>query len=191
MPYLDIPITITNDLEQRIADAFLLYDFDGSKMIQSTKVSTVLRFLGCVPSEEEIKEFIATSEFEDIPGYVHLTRFISSLNECLLSDKMRPATEEELAIAFKLLDPRSNGYIKSDEFIGKIIEHGEPLSDKELASMKSVAVGDSLCIYEPYMCKILFKPEDSIYELAKDIEMARKTSEPEPKKSIFQYIEGL
>lgn len=169
MPYLDIPINITNDLEQRMANAFLLYDFDGSKMIASTKISTVLRFLGCVPSEMEIKEFIVNSEFEDIPGYVHLTRFMSNLNECLLADKMRPATEKDLANAFALLDPRSNGYIKSDEFINKISEHGEPLSDEELAILKSVAVFDSICIYEPYICKILHQPDDSIYELAQKI----------------------
>lgn len=178
MPYLDIPVNITNDLEQEMANVFLMYDFDGSKMIESTKIPTILRFLGCVPTEIEINEFIKSCEFEDIPGYIHLSKFILNLNNCLLEEIMRPATIDELENAFKILDPRQKGYINAEDFMSKIKLHGELIKNDELLKLKSVALTNEKCIYEPYICKLLHEPVNSIYKRVKEIAMeSEKLSE--------------
>ncbi|CRL05913.1 CLUMA_CG019143, isoform A, partial [Clunio marinus] len=69
--YYDIPVNITNDLERKIADAFLIFDHHGQKTVDVREIGSILRYLGLVPSEQEVGEVIAETEFEDSNGTVH------------------------------------------------------------------------------------------------------------------------
>lgn len=69
-------------MERKIADAFLIFDHHGNKTADVREIGTILRFLGCVPSEQEVNEVISATEFEDSNGTVHLSKFMPHV--CLL-----------------------------------------------------------------------------------------------------------
>ena len=47
-----------------MADIFLMYDFIGNSMVESHNIGTIIRLLGCAPTEKECKEFIQLAEFK-------------------------------------------------------------------------------------------------------------------------------
>lgn len=80
-------VDITNDLERKIADAFLIFDHHGNKTADVREIGTILRFLGCVPSEQEINDIISATEFEDSNGTVHLSKFMPHVAALLAEHK--------------------------------------------------------------------------------------------------------
>lgn len=80
-------VQISNELEKRISDAFCIFDHLGDKSIDVREVGTVLRFLGCVPTEQEINEIITATEAEDSSGEVHLTKFLPHVTQLLSEHK--------------------------------------------------------------------------------------------------------
>lgn len=69
-------VTINNDLERRIADAFEVFDHGGNKTIDVREVGTIVRGLGSCPTEAEIQEIIVALEDHQTPGIVHLAKFL-------------------------------------------------------------------------------------------------------------------
>lgn len=78
---------MNNDLEKRISDAFCVFDHHGDKFIDVREVGTVLRLLGCVPTEEEVNEVISATESEETSGEVHLTKFLPHVSQLLMERK--------------------------------------------------------------------------------------------------------
>lgn len=169
--YVDIPIKIRHELDQRIADAFSMYDFVGNAMVANTDLPNILRFLGCVPCNEDVAEIVRACEFTDIKGAVHLSRFLVVLVEMLEQDRMRPAKIEELQEAFKLLDPRGKMYLTEEELTEALItsDEIEAFTDEEKVEMQRTTVErpSDLCFYEKFIYKLWTEPEDCIYEQAK------------------------
>lgn len=85
--YLSATVLITTDLEKKIADAFLIFDHQGNKTVDVREIGTILRYLGCVPSENEINEIITATEFEDSNGAIHLSRFLPHVTQLLAEHK--------------------------------------------------------------------------------------------------------
>lgn len=71
--YFDIPVELKNPLEEKIAEAFQVYDHNNVNMIDGRDVGAVLRSLGCVPSENEIEAIVKATEF---PGPSRSRSFI-------------------------------------------------------------------------------------------------------------------
>lgn len=170
--YFDIPFELTNPFDKRIAETFLLFDRNSVNMIDEKDVGAVLRSLGCVPSEADVKEIVKKTEFPDHPGNIHLTKFIPCLKSCLVQNKMKPCEPEELLKAFKLFDPEDKGFIHSDLF-KKIFgsdPSGEELSEEEYSEMIKSAVDpeDNRVYYESYIRTLIYEPQDSIYALAEN-----------------------
>jgi hypothetical protein len=94
--YFDIPVNISDPLEQRIYDAFTVYDHRYVNMVDAIDVGNILRFLGCVPSEEDVKEIVKETEFSDHPGDVHLSNFMPYVKQLLLQDKLKSAPPESV-----------------------------------------------------------------------------------------------
>lgn len=63
-------------MERKIADAFEVFDHAGNKTIDVREISTIIRGLGCCPSEAEIQEIIVAVENPQTPGSVHLAQFL-------------------------------------------------------------------------------------------------------------------
>lgn len=77
----------TTDLEKRITDAFLIFDHQGNKTVDVREIGTILRYLHCVPSENEINEIISATELEDSNGTIHLSRFLPHVTQLLAEHK--------------------------------------------------------------------------------------------------------
>lgn len=75
------------DLEKKIIDAFLIFDHQGNKTVDVREVGTILRYLGCIPSENEINEIVSMTESEDSNGTVHLNRFLPLVSQLLAEHK--------------------------------------------------------------------------------------------------------
>ncbi|XP_055919627.1 dynein regulatory complex protein 8-like isoform X2 [Eupeodes corollae] len=153
----DTPVVVTNDLEKRIAEAFSMFDHIGNKTIDVREVGTILRFLGCTPTEQEINEIISATEFEDTRGTIHLSRFLSHVCQLLTERKMEPVSPEKLLEAFQVLDPDGNGFL-TKEFMSKIMmEEGEPFTQEELDEMMAVAIDPQTgnISYEYYLNQLM------------------------------------
>lgn len=133
-----------------MAEAFLIFDVYCNKMVSVDVVGTVLRFLGCAPTEKEVSEIIKATEMDgENAGNVHLAKFLPHVCPMLIQRKMEPASAEEIFQAFALLDPEETGYIDKDLFVKVLTEDGEPMKEHEIADMLRIAV-DPLTGTIPY-----------------------------------------
>lgn len=82
-----IAVTITNDVEKIIADVFVTFDNVGNNTIDSREVGTVIRALGCCPTEAEVQEAILATEQPDNPGIVKLSVFMPYMYSLLVAHK--------------------------------------------------------------------------------------------------------
>lgn len=83
--YLIVPIN--NDLERRIADTFEIFDHAGNKTIDVREVGTVVRALGCCPTEAEVQEILVAIEDPATPGSVHLAKFLPYVAQLITEHK--------------------------------------------------------------------------------------------------------
>lgn len=123
-----IPVNITNDLERRIAEAFQIFDHHCNKTVDVREIGSIIRYLGCVPDENELNEIISATELEDSSGVVHLSKFLPHVHQILLENKLKPAAPEKLLKAFQILDPENKGYISRDCMTKLLMEEGEPFT---------------------------------------------------------------
>ncbi|XP_037946573.1 dynein regulatory complex protein 8 [Teleopsis dalmanni] len=177
---------ITNDLEKRISDAFCVFDHHGDKSIDVREAGTVLRFLGCVPTEQEINEVILATESEDNKGEISLSKFLPYVSQYLMEHKWEPAQPDELFEAFRTIDEEHKGVITKEYLTKLMMEEGEPFTQEEIDEMMAVAVdpltGD--IPYEFYINQLLVNNKsDSIYKLA-DFTLAQKPL----KKAVSQRL---
>lgn len=173
------------------------------------EIGSILRFLGCVPSEAEVSEVIAETEFEDSNGTVHLSKFLPHVHQLLIEHKwesfeksrelfwrefsyrMEPAAPEKLLEAFQVLDPEGKGYV-TKEYMSKIMmEEGEPFSQEELEEMMSTAVDQSsgLIPYEYYLNQLMVKYLNTFLLIA--LNQSPKKPQHEPKESIYDIADRV
>lgn len=121
-------VNITNDVERKIADAFQIFDHHGNKSVDVREIGSIIRYLGCVPDENELNEIISATELEDSSGVVHLSKFMPYVQQILLENKMKPAAPEKLLKAFQILDPENKGFIHKEYMTKILMEEGEPFT---------------------------------------------------------------
>ncbi|XP_057657482.1 dynein regulatory complex protein 8-like [Diorhabda carinulata] len=136
----EIEVPINNDLERKIADAFEVFDHSQSKMIDVREVSTVIRGLGCCPSEAEVQEIIVGLEDPQFPGSVHLQKFLTYVSQLITEHRYEPASPEDLLDAFRTLDSKGVGYLTKEEISTYMTQFGEPFSQEELEEMLEIAI---------------------------------------------------
>lgn len=74
---------INNDLERRIADAFEVFDHAGNKTVDVREIGTIIRGLGCCPTEAEVQEVTVGVENPETPGSVHLSKFLPYVSQLI------------------------------------------------------------------------------------------------------------
>uniref|UniRef100_A0A6P7FS39 Dynein regulatory complex protein 8-like isoform X1 n=1 Tax=Diabrotica virgifera virgifera TaxID=50390 RepID=A0A6P7FS39_DIAVI len=136
----EVEVPINNDLERKIADAFEVFDHSQSKMIDVREVSTVIRGLGCCPSEAEVQEIIVGLEDPQYPGSVHLLKFLQYVSQLITEHKYEPASPEDLLDAFQTLDTKGLGYLTKEEISTYMTQFGEPFTQEELEEMLEIAI---------------------------------------------------
>ncbi|XP_017148826.1 dynein regulatory complex protein 8 [Drosophila miranda] len=163
---MEIGVPVNNDLELRISEAFCVFDTHGDKYIDTRNVGNVLRFMGCVPTEEEVNDIIAATESIEYPGESQLPKFMAHVSQLLMNNHMEPASAEKLFAAFQVLDPENKKYLTKDYFEKLMSEEGEPFTEEELADMWPVAI-DPITGNIPYTFYInQLKHKGTIYEVA-------------------------
>ncbi|CRL05914.1 CLUMA_CG019114, isoform A [Clunio marinus] len=166
--YFDIPVQINNKFEKRISEVFRVFDHRAINMVNGEDIGSILRFLGCVPTEEQIQTIIKNTEFPSHPGDIHLSNFLPYIKDLLIRHEMKPSKPEALLQAFKILDPKDKGFIEKEIFESFIKDCGEAMSEETYKEMMKTAVDpiEKKVYYEPYIRKLMHEPEDSIYKLA-------------------------
>ncbi|KAF2882589.1 hypothetical protein ILUMI_23606 [Ignelater luminosus] len=182
----DIPVPINNELERRIADAFEIFDHGGNKTIDVREVGTVVRALGCCPSEAEIQEILVAIEDPAFPGSVHLSKFLPHVAQLITEHKHEPASPAKLLEAFHILDVEGYGYLTKDYISTLMTQDGEPFTQDELDEMLEIAIDPhtQTVPYEYYINKLMHQPpdEDNIYKIADEVEAAKPPPPPPPKR---------
>nr|XP_055089554.1 dynein regulatory complex protein 8 isoform X3 [Symphalangus syndactylus] len=81
------------------------------------EIGTIIRSLGCCPTEGELHDLIAEVEEEEPTGYIRFEKFLPVMTEILLERKYRPIPEDVLLRAFEVLDSAKRGFLTKDELI--------------------------------------------------------------------------
>ncbi|XP_034110825.1 dynein regulatory complex protein 8 isoform X1 [Drosophila albomicans] len=179
---MEIGISLSNELEVRISEAFCIFDHHGDKYIDTRNIGNVLRFLGCVPTNKEVNEIIAATDSVENPGEAHLPKFMAHVSHLLMERKMEPASPQKLLEAFEVLDPENKRFL-TKEYFGKLMsEEGEVFDKEELDAMWPVAI-DPITDNIPYIFYInKLKHKTTIYDVAEAVKEELAANEKEKKK---------
>ncbi|XP_056633889.1 dynein regulatory complex protein 8-like [Diorhabda sublineata] len=187
----EIEVPITNDLEQRVAEAFAVFDPFQTKIIELKDVPSIIRGLGCCPTEAELQDIILSLETQKYPGSVHLVNFLPLVTDLFTQHKFLPPTPDKLLEAFRRLDPRGIGCLTKEELTNLMTTEGEPFTNDELEEMMEIAFDplSKTINYEYYVNQLLYEPEGekNVYTLADRIE-AEKPPPPPPRKTMSEYL---
>ncbi|XP_069464107.1 dynein regulatory complex protein 8 isoform X3 [Ambystoma mexicanum] len=79
------------------------------------EIGTIIRSLGCCPSEGELHDLLAEVEEEEPTGFIRFERFLPLMTKVLLERRYRPAPEDVLLRAFEVLDKQKRGYLTKED----------------------------------------------------------------------------
>ncbi|XP_029902309.1 dynein regulatory complex protein 8 [Myripristis murdjan] len=130
---------MVSEIHSRISAAFGAFDHESNKTVDVREIGTVIRSLGCFPTEAELHDIIAEVE-EDRIGYIHFDRFLPVMTKVLLERRFRPIPEDLLLQAFEVLDQQKKGYLEPEELTKFMTQEGEPFTQQEMEEMLSAAV---------------------------------------------------
>ncbi|XP_029438861.1 dynein regulatory complex protein 8 isoform X1 [Rhinatrema bivittatum] len=128
------------ELHKKITDAFEVFDHENNKVVDVREIGTIIRSLGCCPSEGELHDMIAEVEDEEPTGYIRFEKFLPMMTRVLLERRYRPSTEDVLLRAFEVLDQNRKGFLTKEELMKYMTEEGEPFTQEEMEEMISAAV---------------------------------------------------
>uniref|UniRef100_A0A8C9LB60 EF-hand calcium binding domain 2 n=1 Tax=Pavo cristatus TaxID=9049 RepID=A0A8C9LB60_PAVCR len=131
---------VVAEIEKKITEAFEVFDHEGNETVDVREIGSIVRSLGCFPTEAELHELLAKVEEEEPTGYVHLEKFLPVMTKVLLDRSYRPIPEDVLLHAFEALDENKSGYITKEELVKHMTEEGEPFTEEEMEEMLSSAL---------------------------------------------------
>ncbi|XP_042301063.1 dynein regulatory complex protein 8 isoform X1 [Sceloporus undulatus] len=149
------------DIQKKITDAFEVFDHECNKTVDVREIGTIIRSLGCCPSEGELHDLLAEVEEEEPTGFIRLEKFLPMMTRVLMERRYRPIPEDILLRAFEVLDQNKCGHLTKDELVKYMTEEeifnkkclykhcfmilnakkpGEPFTQEEMEEMLSAAV---------------------------------------------------
>ncbi|XP_067900262.1 dynein regulatory complex protein 8 isoform X1 [Heterodontus francisci] len=128
------------ELQKNIRDAFSVFDHESNNTVDVREIGTIIRSLGCCPSEGELHELLAEVEEEEPTGYIQFDKFLPMMTRVLLERKYRPQPEDVILRAFEVLDQTKKGYLTQEELTKYLTEEGEPFTQEEMEEMLSAAM---------------------------------------------------
>ncbi|XP_071834035.1 dynein regulatory complex protein 8-like [Apostichopus japonicus] len=128
------------EIQAKAAQAFDVFDHESNKTVDVREVVTIIRSLGCCPSEGELHDLLAEMEEEEPTGYIRFDRFLPIMTNILMERKYKPLPEDQLQKAFEVLDAEKKGHLTVEELTKFMTEEGEPFTQEELEEMLSAAV---------------------------------------------------
>ncbi|XP_050435199.1 dynein regulatory complex protein 8-like [Adelges cooleyi] len=160
-------VTISNDLQKAIADAFWLFTSENNRQnISINDLGKVIRHLGCVPSEMELKEFAKEVTHPKYPKIVKLNAFLRHMEAQVRAFKYRPGSADELLQAFRLLDMDGKGSLSIDQ-VRAALRSGESFDSEEIAEAIKTAYDPhyGFIHYDVWVNKLLGKTKTDVYAL--------------------------
>ncbi|KAM3876955.1 uncharacterized protein ACN63O_011810 [Diretmus argenteus] len=131
---------IVSDVHKKISEAFEAFDHESNKTVDVREIGTIIRSLGCFPTEAELHDIIAEVRTEDHTGYIQFERFLPTMTKVLLERKFRPIPEDLVLQAFEVLDQQKKGYLEPEELTQHMMQEGEPFTKQEMDEMLSAAI---------------------------------------------------
>ncbi|XP_048213082.1 dynein regulatory complex protein 8 [Perognathus longimembris pacificus] len=131
---------IVAEFHKKIKEAFEVFDHELNNTVDVREIGTIIRSLGCCPSEGELQDLIAEVEEEEPTGYIRFEKFLPVMTKVLLERRYRPVPEDILLRAFEALDSAKRGFLTKEELIKYMTEEGEPFSQEEMEEMLSAAI---------------------------------------------------
>ncbi|XP_072189767.1 dynein regulatory complex protein 8 [Excalfactoria chinensis] len=155
---------VVAEIEKKIKEAFEVFDHEGSETVDVREIGSIVRSVGCFPTEAELHELLAKVEEEEPTGYVHLEKFLPVMTEVLLNRSYRPIPEDVLLHAFEALDENKSGYITKEELVKHMTEEGEPFTEEEMEEMLSSALDPKTDAvhYRDYILKLIVEDADDL-----------------------------
>ncbi|OAF70684.1 EF-hand calcium-binding domain-containing protein 2 [Intoshia linei] len=155
--------TVIHKTQEKIKKIFKIFDHDDNNTIDVLEFGTVLRALGCAPSEGEINQLITELEEEQSLRIIKLNTMLPKVTKILMERKYKPCSPEKLLKAFQTLDTEKLGYLTQDQLNKYMTEDGEPFQVEELEEMYSAAIDSEkgCLIYENYINLIKVENEES------------------------------
>ncbi|KAG2442655.1 hypothetical protein HXX76_002739 [Chlamydomonas incerta] len=138
--------------EERLAElkeAFKLFDKDGNGHITDKELGIVMRSLGQLPTEAELKQMVKEVDTNG-SGTVEFPEFVKLMKR----RPEEPADQEEaLREAFRMFDRDGNGFINTQELKHVMCNLGEALTEQEAEDMiKEADVdADQMVNYEEFV----------------------------------------
>uniref|UniRef100_A0A3B3RXP2 EF-hand calcium binding domain 2 n=1 Tax=Paramormyrops kingsleyae TaxID=1676925 RepID=A0A3B3RXP2_9TELE len=75
---------LVSEIHKKITDAFEVFDHEFNKTVDIREIGTIIRSLGCFPSEGELHDIIAEVEEEEPTGYIHFEKFLPVMTKVLM-----------------------------------------------------------------------------------------------------------
>ncbi|KAJ0170493.1 hypothetical protein K1T71_013864 [Dendrolimus kikuchii] len=146
-----------NDLEKKIMEAFEVFDHSGKQVVDVREIGTILRSLGCCPTEAEIQEVILATENKEATGNVPLSNFLPFMCKVMMEHRFYPASAEMLLAAFRYFDKEGRGYVTKERFTQMMLEEGEPFTQEEFDEMMQTALDPvtNTIMYEYYINQLM------------------------------------
>eukprot|EP00798_Chlamydomonas_sp_ICE-L_P027767 gene27767-7407_t len=148
---------ILDDAKKRVKEAVLLFEHkEGSKLVDSKDIGTLVRSLGLNPTGSQIeilRDQLTALTSETLMASEHIEAVVSPFlvqQETLLRDDYHT-----LLRSFRAFDPEGKGYIEQEQFKGMLSSRGEPMTEEELNRMFAFSADDNGRIfYEDYAQKL-------------------------------------
>ncbi|KAM8819321.1 dynein regulatory complex protein 8 [Rhynchonycteris naso] len=128
------------EFHRKIKEAFEVFDHESNNAVDVREIGTIIRSLGCCPTEAELHDLIAEVEEDEPTGFIRFEKFLPVMTNVLLERRYRPIPEDTLLRAFEILDTAKRGFLSKEELIKYMTEEGEPFSQEEMEEMLSAAI---------------------------------------------------
>ncbi|EFX86400.1 hypothetical protein DAPPUDRAFT_35746, partial [Daphnia pulex] len=128
-PAIECPFT------KLATEAFLVFDALNNESVDVREVGTIIRSLGCCPSESELQHLVTAMEGEGTTQFVTLQKFAPTVSGILQQKRFQSATEDLILRAFQTLDSERKGYLTKKELESSLTGSGEPFSADEMEEM--------------------------------------------------------
>eukprot|EP00762_Andalucia_godoyi_P001532 ANDGO_00223.mRNA.1 Calmodulin-2 len=132
------------ELEQ----AFALFDRDGDGCVSSVELATLLRSVGCAPTQVQVDRFVQRVDGERRTGLIQFDEFVSFVEE----QRATLDSDEEIIAAFKYLDKDNTGYVSAVDLRRILTSVGDLLTQEEVDEMfKEAKIQGNLISFDEFL----------------------------------------
>ncbi|XP_052001197.1 dynein regulatory complex protein 8-like [Xyrauchen texanus] len=121
------------------------------------EIGTIIRSLGCFPSEAELPEIIAELEEDEPNGFVRFEKFLPAMTKILLEHKFHLITEDLLLQAFEVRSAEK-GHLEPKELTKCFTQEGELFTQEEMEEMLSADIDPekNVIFYKDFVSMMTF-----------------------------------